>query len=48
MDGFIEEDMKYRGQAHRRNMLNKNFNAVGVAAYKKGDVVYWVQSFGKF
>lgn len=48
MEGFIEEDQKYRGQGHRRNMLNKKFNAVGVAAYKTHGIVFWVQSFGRY
>lgn len=46
MEGWIEEDMKYGGQGHRRNMLNKHFKKVGVACFEKGGVRYWVQCFG--
>lgn len=42
-----ETNEKYEGQGHRRNMLNKNFNSVGIACYEKNGVKYWVQAFGK-
>jgi uncharacterized protein YkwD len=42
-----ETNYKYSGQGHRRNMLNSDFNVVGIAGYKKGDTIYWVQCFGK-
>lgn len=42
-----ENNYKYSGQGHRRNMLNKNFNIVGIAGYKKDGIIYWVQCFGK-
>lgn len=42
-----EDEYKYAGQGHRRNMLSKDFNAVGIACYTKGGVCYWVQAFGK-
>lgn len=42
-----EDNYKYAGQGHRRNMLSKDFNVVGIACYSKGGVNYWVQAFGK-
>ena len=46
-DAWIEEDDDYSGQGHRRNMLQKSFNVVGIAGYKYKGVIYWVQCFGK-
>lgn len=46
MIGWEEEDKDYAGQGHRRNLLSKEFNAVGVACYKRGNTYYWCQSFG--
>lgn len=42
-----ESNYYYSGQGHRRNMLDKGFNSVGIAGYKKGGRIYWVQAFGK-
>ena len=47
----VTEDWKetndpYDGQGHRRNMLDPGFNRVGIAAYKIGGTIYWVQDFG--
>ena len=42
-----EADMNYDGQGHRRNMLESEFNAVGIACYYKNGVYYWAQAFGK-
>ena len=42
-----ENNDPYSGQGHRRNMLNSNFNCVGIAGYKVNGVIYWVQNFGK-
>lgn len=48
MKNWKEEDKKYDGQGHRRNMLSKKFNAVGIACYKASNGrKYWVQCFGK-
>ena len=41
-----ENDDLYSGQGHRRNMLNSDFNCVGIAGYKLNGVIYWVQDFG--
>ena len=42
-----ETNEQYAGQGHRRNMLNGNFNAVGIGhAYYNG-THYWVQEFAK-
>ena len=40
-----EDDQKYAGQGHRRNMLSSNFNYVGIACVKVNDTYYWVQEF---
>ena len=45
--GWIEENRNYAGQGHRRNMLDKNYNAVGIACYKSNGKMYWVQCFGR-
>lgn len=42
-DDWKEANDPYSGQGHRRNMLNANYNAVGIAAYKLNGVIYWVQ-----
>ncbi len=48
MKSWKEENQKYEGQGHRRNMLSKKFNAVGIACYKAANgKKYWVQCFGK-
>lgn len=41
-----EDDCDYSGQGHRRNMLNKNFNRVGVACAEYQGRKFWVQIFG--
>lgn len=43
---WAEEDCDYEHQGHRRNMLEKRFNAVGIACYVKDGKYYWVQCFG--
>ena len=45
-DGWKETDDPYSGQGHRRNMLDADFNYVGIAGYKKDGYIYWVQDFG--
>lgn len=46
-DGWKETKEKYAGQGHRRNMLEKKFNAVGVGHVIINGRHYWVQSFAK-
>lgn len=43
--GFREDNKKYSGQGHRRNMLDKNFTRVGFGCVKVGNTVYWAQEF---
>lgn len=43
--GWKEDNEKYAGQGHRRNMLDARFNAIGIGhAYYNG-THYWVQEF---
>lgn len=42
-----EDDQLYSGQGHRRNMLNPEFNAVGVGHVYYNGAHYWVQEFAK-
>ncbi len=42
-----EEDDNYEGQGHRRNMLEDMFTKVGIAVYKSGNMLYYVQCFGR-
>ena len=42
-----EETKDYSGQGHRRNMLDPNFNAIGIAGYYYNGRSYWVQAFGR-
>ena len=46
-NAFAEEKENYAGQGHRRNMLNKRFTRVGIGAVQVGNVMYWVQEFGR-
>lgn len=41
-----EDDEKYSGQGHRRNMLSSSFNAVGIGHVAVNGTHYWVQEFG--
>ena len=47
-EAWKETNYLYKGQGHRRNMLNPNYNSVGIAGYKYNGVIYWVQDFGKY
>ena len=47
-ESWKETNDPYSGQGHRRNMLNSNFNSVGIAGYKLNGVIYWAQDFGKY
>nr|MDD5837389.1 CAP domain-containing protein [Eubacteriales bacterium] len=40
-----EDNEKYKGQGHRRNMLGKDFGAVGIACAYINGRYYWVQEF---
>ena len=41
-----EDNDKYWGQGHRRNMLNSRFTTVGFGCFTVGDCTYWTQEFG--
>ena len=43
--GFLEENEDYAGQGHRRNMLNRHYTRIGLAAVEVDGTVYWVQEF---
>lgn len=45
--GWEEKDDLYSGQGHRRNMLNSNFNAIGIAGAEYGGIRVWVQCLAK-
>ena len=40
-----EDNYKYEGQGHRRNMLNPNFKAIGIGHVYFNGLHYWVQEF---
>ncbi|HCK87514.1 MAG TPA: hypothetical protein DHW39_01760, partial [Erysipelotrichaceae bacterium] len=40
-----EDNDDYSGQGHRRNMLNSNFGAIGIACVECGGIRFWVQEF---
>ncbi|MCR5657556.1 MAG: hypothetical protein K6G06_08850 [Butyrivibrio sp.] len=42
---FAEENNKYEGQGHRRNMLGSSFNVCAFACVRVNGVNYWVQEF---
>lgn len=46
MYGLKEDDEFYDGQGHRRNMLLREFTAVGIAHFQCNGIDYWVQEFG--
>lgn len=41
-----EDNEKYAGQGHRRNMLEANFVSVGIGHVTFNGIHYWVQNFG--
>lgn len=45
--GWREDNDSYDGQGHRRNMLNSQFNAVGIGHVRCGGVDYWAQEFSQ-
>jgi len=44
-DTWREDNVGYSGQGHRRNMLNSNFNRIGIAGVTVNGTTYWVQEF---
>lgn len=44
--GLQETDEPYEGQGHRRNMLDPDFDRVGIGHVQRGRFHYWVQEFG--
>ena len=44
--GWREDDDKYDGQGHRRNMLSSNFKYIGIGHVIYNGTHYWVQDFG--
>ena len=40
-----EDNENYNGQGHRRNMLEKNYNKIGIACAEYNGIKYWVQEF---
>ncbi|MCR4585037.1 MAG: CAP domain-containing protein [Lachnospiraceae bacterium] len=44
--GWREDDDKYAGQGHRRNMLSSNFKYIGIGHVIYKGTHYWVQDFG--
>ena len=46
LEAWKETNANYAGQGHRRNMLSADFNAVGIAHVKYGNLHFWVQEFG--
>lgn len=45
-EAWKEENEKYDGQGHRRNMLEKDYNAIGIACFVVNGRYFWVQEFG--
>lgn len=45
LEGWEEANEKYDGQGHRRNLLNDQCNAVGIAHVRYQGLDYWVQEF---
>ena len=44
-DGWREDNERYAGQGHRRNMLNSKFNCVGIGHVYYNGFHYWVENF---
>lgn len=47
INDWKETSNGYSQQGHRRNMLNPDYNAIGIAGYRHNGTIYWVQSFGQ-
>lgn len=43
--GWREDNESYAGQGHRRNMLNSNYNCVGIGHVYYNGCHYWVEEF---
>ena len=43
--GWREDNDKYAGQGHRRNMLSSNYNCVGIGHVYYNGCHYWVEEF---
>lgn len=43
--GWREDNEDYSGQGHRRNMLDPNFNCVGIGHVYFNGIHYWVEEF---
>ena len=46
-DQWKEQNENYAGQGHRRNMLNTQYNAIGIAQVVYMNRHYWVMELGK-
>ncbi len=48
-EGWLEENVSYMYQGHRRNMLDKHFSYIGIGCVKMsdrwGDYYFWTQEF---
>ncbi len=44
-ESWREDDDDYDGQGHRRNMLNSDIKAIGIACVTVNGIKYWVQEF---
>ncbi len=44
-EAWREDNEKYDGQGHRRNMLSDKFTAIGIACVEYNGYYYWVQEF---
>lgn len=44
-EAWKEEDLDYAGQGHRRNLLGKNYNYVGIGCVAVNGVKFWAQAF---
>lgn len=47
-NAWKEEDKNYDGQGHRRNMLGRQFKAVGIGHVTYDGIDYWVQEFSLY
>ena len=46
IESWKETNEPYAKQGHRRNMLDPDYNCVGIAAYKINGITFWIQAFG--
>ena len=44
--GWREDDEPFSGQGHRRNMLDSDLRAIGIACAEYNGMRYWVEAFG--